>query len=117
MNSRGNIAIGRRLKELRIKAGKSQVEVAAAIGISRGHVSAIETGQRPIGRETLMAFAELFGTSLDFIASRMGETGASAAKNELEAAVLLITRELPHEEVEAWVSLMMARLRDRLKTS
>lgn len=117
MTDRGDAALGRRLKELRGQAKMSQVDVAAAVGKSRGHISAIETGKRPIGRETLMALADLYGTSLDFIAARMGEAGGSTVKNEFEAAWLMVGRELPRDEAMGLLQALMLRLRDRLKTS
>ena len=91
--------------------------MAAAVDKSRGHISAIELGKRPVGRGTLMALAKLYGASLDEIASRLGEVGALKAQNELEATLLLIARELPADETEAWVRLMMTRLREKLSIS
>jgi transcriptional regulator with XRE-family HTH domain len=117
MDERGDPEVGRRIRGLRAKAGLTQADVAAELGITRGHVSAIETGKRPVGRETLIAIAALFGASLDFLASRSGEAGAANSKDELEATLLLICRELPREEVEAWVQLMLIRLRDKMRSS
>lgn len=44
-NGRMDVAIGARLKELRIKNNKSLQEVADAIGISKAHVWNIEKGE------------------------------------------------------------------------
>ncbi len=61
--------------------------------------------------------AAYFGASLDFLASLEGDENSARARNELEAAALLIIRELPNDEAQGWVDLMMTRLREKFRTS
>ncbi|GAB2449596.1 XRE family transcriptional regulator [Streptosporangium sandarakinum] len=57
---------GHRLKELRKALGKTQVEVAAALGISQSRVSQIENGDiDTMELETLRAYAAALGGHVD----------------------------------------------------
>ncbi|WP_204079786.1 helix-turn-helix domain-containing protein [Mycobacterium riyadhense] len=52
--------LGQRLRELRNSAGETQAAAAAAVGLTRPYLSAIEAGRRNITLETLYALAEHF---------------------------------------------------------
>lgn len=56
-----------RLKELRQEKKIGQVELAASIGVSRGVISLWENGLREPTMGSLIALAEYFGVSLDFL--------------------------------------------------
>ncbi|MET9066878.1 helix-turn-helix transcriptional regulator [Streptosporangium sandarakinum] len=57
---------GHHLKELRKALGKTQVEVAAALGISQSRVSQIENGDiDTMELETLRAYAAALGGHVD----------------------------------------------------
>ncbi len=63
-SKRTPIPIGQRIRKARIAAGLTQVELAAALGITQTHVSSIEVGRRkpfdgPV--ERLKAIAEAIG--------------------------------------------------------
>lgn len=59
---------GSRIKALRKKTpGLTVQAVAAAVGISRSHLNMIETGGDLPGRETLVAIADYYGVSFDYI--------------------------------------------------
>ncbi len=53
--------LGQRLRELRKSAGETQAAAAAAVGLARPYLSAIEAGRKNITLETLYALAEHFG--------------------------------------------------------
>jgi transcriptional regulator with XRE-family HTH domain len=55
--------IGKRIKELREKAGLSQREVAIKIGIKRPTISQIENGERKISAEEILEFSNLFNVT------------------------------------------------------
>lgn len=65
MSSR-NVAIrfGERLRQLREKAGLSQVEMAHTFGIDRGHISELENGKRKICLALLETLADGFKVSI-----------------------------------------------------
>ncbi len=58
-HSEGGLA----LKSNRIKKEISQKDLAKAIGISQHHISEMENGKRPIGKEMAKRFAEFFETN------------------------------------------------------
>ena len=60
-----NIEIANRLVELRKKAGLSQEELAAKIGLSRQAVSKWERAEASPDTDNLICLAKLYGVSLD----------------------------------------------------
>ena len=58
-------SIGKRIKLTRIKQGVLQKDLAEKIGISKPHMSNIETAHTKIGLETLVAIANALNTSVD----------------------------------------------------
>ncbi len=53
------------LRELRMEKGLGQVELAAAIGVSKGVISLWENGLREPGMYSLMKLARFFNVSMD----------------------------------------------------
>lgn len=62
------MALYKNLKRARMRTGKSQLEVAASIGISNAALSNYETGYREPDLETLKQLALYYGVSLDELA-------------------------------------------------
>lgn len=58
-------AIGKRIKLTRIKQNILQKDLADQIGISKPHMSNIETAHTKIGLETLVSIANALNTSVD----------------------------------------------------
>ena len=59
-----------RLKELREKRGISQVTLASALNLSQNSISRYETGEREADYTTLIAIADYFGVSVDYLLGR-----------------------------------------------
>lgn len=64
------ISIGDRLRACRIKAGKTQAEVAPNMAISRAQLANLEGDRSRPGIETLVAAANTFGVSVDYLLGR-----------------------------------------------
>ncbi len=64
------IEFGESLKELRRERRLGQSELAAAIGVSNGIVSLWENGRREPTLSHLIALADYFQVSLDYLAGR-----------------------------------------------
>ena len=62
--------LGRRLKALRLAAGKTQQELAGALNISRSAYALYETGKRQLNYEILVALADYYHVSLDYLFGR-----------------------------------------------
>ena len=59
-----------RLKELRIKKGQRQVDVARALNLSRQTYNFYENGKRDPDTATLVRMADYFGVSTDYLLGR-----------------------------------------------
>ncbi len=59
-----------RLKELRKQRRLSQLKLAMDLGMNQNSISRYETGEREADYKTLIAFADYFGVSLDYLLER-----------------------------------------------
>ena len=101
-----------RLRLLRRERHIKQVEVAAAIGVSRPYLSGLEKGHDAPGRETLMALAAFYDVSLEWLATGLGDRkGAAAAMNEEEALMLYAFRALPEVEAKPLLQMLLSRVK------
>jgi transcriptional regulator with XRE-family HTH domain len=63
---------GARLRELRRERGWKQAEVERALTLGPGVVSQYERGLREPGFDLLLALADLFGVTVDYLLGRPG---------------------------------------------
>lgn len=59
-----------RLKELRKKRNVSQLKLAMDMGLNQNSISRYETGEREADYKTLIAFADYFNVSIDYLLER-----------------------------------------------
>ncbi len=59
-----------RLKELRKKRNISQQKLAIELGMNQNSISRYENGEREAEYNTLIAFAEYFSVSVDYLLGR-----------------------------------------------
>ncbi len=59
-----------RLKELRIKKKISQLKLALDLNTSQNTISRYETGEREAGYSVLIAIADYFDVSIDYLLER-----------------------------------------------
>ncbi len=59
-----------RLKELRASKHISQVKLAMDLNMNQNSISRYENGEREADYETLIAFADYFGVSVDYLLGR-----------------------------------------------
>lgn len=55
------------LKQLRMEKGIGQVELANALGVSKGVISLWENGQREPTMSSLIVIAKYFNVSIDYL--------------------------------------------------
>lgn len=60
----------RRLKELRLRKRISQVRLAMELNTYQNTISRYETGQREADYQTLIAIADYFNVSVDYLLER-----------------------------------------------
>ena len=65
-----NIAFGKRLKEIRAKAEKTQAEFAKTIGVTAASVSAWESGVKKPNIDVAFEIAEKFNVSIDWLCGK-----------------------------------------------
>lgn len=59
--------LGKRLKELRIKNGFTQTQLAERLGISKAVISSYEVASRYPSYEVLIKFATIYGVTTDYL--------------------------------------------------
>ncbi|MGH9544330.1 MAG: helix-turn-helix domain-containing protein [Terriglobales bacterium] len=59
-------AVGRRIRELR-GFDLTQAEFARRVGVTQGHLSALERGEKEAGAAVLLAISREFGKSVDWL--------------------------------------------------
>lgn len=64
-----------RLKALRKKKKISQLKLAMDLGLSQNSISRYETGEREADYKTLIALADYFNVSIDYLLERTDKPG------------------------------------------
>lgn len=62
-----------RLRELRAEQGVSQIMLAESLGVSKGIISLWENGLREPTLSNLVALADFFGVTLDYLTGRTND--------------------------------------------
>ena len=65
------VQIGKRIQLLRKRKGWTQIDMAVALDMNRGHISAIEQGKREVGIITLQVIARGLGTTMSELLRRL----------------------------------------------
>ena len=60
----------KRIKELRINKGESQIKVSTILGIEQSYYSKLELGKHEVSVKDLIRIAEYFNVSIDYILER-----------------------------------------------
>ena len=82
------VASGKRLKALRKQTGKTQEQVAEAVGLEPGTISRIERGAKGMSIDSLLMFSEIYRVSTDYILKGdQSVTSSDALLEELGALV------------------------------
>ncbi len=81
--------LGPRIAALRRQAGLNQQQLASRLGVSASAIGMYEQGRREPSAQTLIAMAEVFGVSTDFLL-----TGRSRTAPEEDALCRLILEQV-----------------------
>lgn len=89
------VAVGRRLRELREAAGVTAEQAREAIGVSQPTYSRIETGGRPLKGAELLQLAALFGVRTGAITGHVAVAAraCAAARTDGSASPMTVMRE------------------------
>lgn len=86
-----------RLKELRLKKGVSQLDVANYLGVTKQAYSYYELGKRDPSNEMLYAISDYFGVSLDYL---FGLNNTQATDDDIKFALFGGEKEITDEMYE-----------------
>jgi len=93
------VSLGQKLKEYRLKAGKSQKELADLLGVSRATLASWETGRRKPDYEILRNIAAIFNCSVDVLIE--AETTVEDPFDDEDLTMMFYdVKELPPEDRE-----------------
>jgi transcriptional regulator with XRE-family HTH domain len=103
-------AIGARVRELRLTEGIGQEELAAAIGVSRSTIAGIETGGDRGGIETMVAIADHYKVSMDWLLDRQLPPGDPPVGKLIyrpdQIRISNLWDNLPIEVKESWLQAL-----------
>lgn len=102
-------AVGARVRELRIRAGVSQVELGRALGVSFQQIQKYEKGSNRMGASRLVQVATTLGVPVETLFDGVdGVEGASVGHAALDKEASKIARD--------WARIADAGTRDTLRT-
>ncbi len=95
------MAIGDRIAERRKALGLTQDELALKMGYkSKAAISKIETNVNDITQSTVVKFAEVLDTSINYLMGWDDEKPAPKTENELDEEFIRLWRRLTPEQAE-----------------
>lgn len=95
------IQIGQRLRELRLKNNLKQDDIIKRFSLSSGRYSQYETGKRRPDYELLMALADFYHVSIDYLLGHeVAQPDPPADTSEPADIKELIAKELPNMDAE-----------------
>lgn len=95
-----------RIKDLRVKMGWRQDELAAKLSKSRQAIGNYETGARGLDEETIHQCCDLFGVTADYLLGRSIQPGSPISDEEWQ---LLAAFRAADEDARALVRLALKR--------
>ncbi|MCG0997011.1 helix-turn-helix domain-containing protein [Acetobacter persici] len=104
--------IGSRLLRLRNARDLNQIEVAEAIGVGRPYLSSLERGKKVGTPQTLLALADFYNVSIDYLLRGIEAPFPGADKNcqppysAEELAMIELWREMDEDERRLVLSLI-----------
>ena len=99
--------MGKKIRQLRFKAGLTQEQLAEKLGIGPQSVSKWENAVAMPDITTLPLLAEIFGVSIDDLFDLTSEQRLNRIENSLD-----ITEELPQDLFREYEDLLKAQLDD-----
>lgn len=77
-------AFAKRLKQLRLQAGLTQMEAAKRLGISNTALSQYESGKRTPGMSALSSLAGVYHVPLSYLLNGEGDSSALLTEHEIQ---------------------------------
>lgn len=94
------------IKDIRIRKGLTQAEVAAAIGVPSVVYSRYETGSRQPSVDTLVQMADLFGVTVDYLLGRQDIEDSTLSDYEIN--LLIASRKTDERAQQDALNILLA---------
>ncbi len=88
--------LGQKIKEIRLKSGLTQDNLAEMVNCNTSHISNIENNHTKVSLSVLLAIANALNTSIDYLLSEQYDNAALALDN----AVLRALRDCDNQKKE-----------------
>ena len=94
------------IKDIRLRKGLTQADVAAALGVSSVVYSRYETGKRQPSIDMLIQMADIFGVTVDFLLGRQDIEDSTLSDNELQ--LLIASRKADERAKQDALNMLLA---------
>ena len=94
------------IKEIRLRKGLTQADVAAALGVSSVVYSRYETGKRQPSIDMLIQMADIFGVTVDFLLGRQDIEDSTLSDYELQ--LLIASRKADERAKQDALNMLLA---------
>ncbi|MGV4877665.1 helix-turn-helix domain-containing protein [Acetobacter indonesiensis] len=115
-----NETIGDRLLNLRKARDLNQIEVAEAVGVGRPYLSSLERGKKIGTPQTLLALADFYNVTIDYLIRGNGSPFPGADKNcqppysAEELALIELWREMGEDQRNLIITLIERAVRSNV---
>lgn len=94
------------IKDIRLRQGLTQADVAAALGVSSVVYSRYETGKRQPSIDMLIQMADIFGVTVDFLLGRQDIEDSTLSDYELQ--LLIASRKADERAKQDALNMLLA---------
>lgn len=94
------------IKDIRLRKGLTQADVAAALGVSSVVYSRYETGKRQPSIDMLIQMADIFGVTVDFLLGRQDIEDSTLSDYELQ--LLIASRKADERAKQDALNMLLA---------
>lgn len=94
------------IKDIRLRKGLTQADVAAALGVSSVVYSRYETGKRQPSIDMLIQMAAIFGVTVDFLLGRQDIEDSTLSDYELQ--LLIASRKADERAKQDALNMLLA---------
>lgn len=94
------------IKDIRLRKGLTQSDVAAALGVSSVVYSRYETGKRQPSIDILIQMADIFGVTVDFLLGRQDIEDSTLSDYELQ--LLIASRKADERAKQDALNMLLA---------
>ena len=102
--------VGNRIRQLRLKEGLSQEQVAQILGITRSAISEIERGARKISADEIVKLAEAFHVSTDYILGLAERAKVHFEESERETRHVGLRISVPQQNADKFREVLLYML-------